>query len=179
MCNGANIAYTKQAFTSVNGFSGIDHIASGDDMLLMHKINKKFPGNTHYVKSKDAIIYTNTEQTWKAFYNQRIRWASKADKYEDKNIFYVLLLVYLFNLSFLVLLIAGIWNYYYWICFLALWIAKTSIEFPFVNSIAAFFGKQSLMRSFFFLQPLHIAYTIIAGWLGKFGQYEWKGRKVN
>ncbi|HEV2483135.1 MAG TPA: glycosyltransferase, partial [Puia sp.] len=38
MCNGANLAYTRQAFYEVQGFKGIDHIPSGDDMLLMHKI---------------------------------------------------------------------------------------------------------------------------------------------
>jgi glycosyltransferase involved in cell wall biosynthesis len=38
MCNGANLAYTKKAFNAVNGFKGIDTIASGDDMLLMHKM---------------------------------------------------------------------------------------------------------------------------------------------
>lgn len=178
MCNGANLAYTKQAFIDVNGFSGIDHIASGDDMLLMHKINKQFPGKVQYLKSKEAIVYTETEKTWKSFFNQRIRWASKADKYDDKRILYVLLLVYLFNFSFLVLLIAGFWNYHYWIAFIGLWIAKTIIEFPFVNSVASFFDRQSLMKYFFFLQPIHIFYTIIAGWLGKFGGYEWKGRNV-
>lgn len=43
MCNGANIAYATKAFQEVNGFSGIDKIASGDDMLLMHKIWKRYP----------------------------------------------------------------------------------------------------------------------------------------
>ena len=38
MCNGANLAYEKKAFEEVSGFAGIDQIASGDDMLLMHKI---------------------------------------------------------------------------------------------------------------------------------------------
>jgi cellulose synthase/poly-beta-1,6-N-acetylglucosamine synthase-like glycosyltransferase len=41
MCNGANLAYTKKAFDEVGGFTGIDNIASGDDMLLMHKISVK------------------------------------------------------------------------------------------------------------------------------------------
>jgi len=41
MCNGANLAYEKQAFFDVNGFEGIDDVASGDDMLLMHKLFKK------------------------------------------------------------------------------------------------------------------------------------------
>ena len=40
------------------------------------------------------------------------------------------------------------------------------------------FGQERLMGYFIFLQPLHILYTVIAGWLGKFGRYEWKSRKV-
>ena len=42
MCNGANLAYERKAFFEVNGFTGIDHIASGDDMLLMQKIAQRF-----------------------------------------------------------------------------------------------------------------------------------------
>jgi cellulose synthase/poly-beta-1,6-N-acetylglucosamine synthase-like glycosyltransferase len=178
MCNGANIAYEKQAFDEVNGFEGIDKIASGDDMLLMHKIWKKFPERVHYLKSKEAIVSTQPMKTWKEFFNQRIRWASKARFYNDARIFWVLLLVYFFNLSLLILLIAGIWNLKFVIWFFLFWFAKTVIEFPFVYSVAKFFNKKSLLRYFFFFQPLHIIYTIIAGWLGQFGSYEWKGRKV-
>lgn len=43
MCNGANIAYQKAAFYAVGQFRGIDHLASGDDMLLMNKIKKQYP----------------------------------------------------------------------------------------------------------------------------------------
>ncbi len=178
MCNGANLAYEKKAFEAVNGFEGIDHIASGDDMLLMHKIQKKFPGKAHYMKSKDAIVSTQPMKTWKEFFNQRIRWASKARFYDDKRIFVVLLLVYFFNLSFLVLLVAGFWLPVLWLYLLGLWAAKTIIEFPFVHSVAKYFHHQSLLKYFFLFQPLHIAYTIIAGWLGQFQKYEWKGRRV-
>lgn len=178
MCNGANLAYTRTSFFKVNGFTGIDHIASGDDMLLMHKIWQQYPGKVHYVKSKQAIVDTTPMKTWKTFFNQRIRWASKASSYSEKKIIAVLLLVYLFNLSFPALLIAAFFNPVYWYWLLVCWIAKTLIEFPFVLSVARFFNKQSLMRYFFFFQPLHITYTIIAGFLGQTGTYEWKGRKV-
>ena len=100
MCNGANLAYEKQLFFDVNGFEGIDHIASGDDMLLMHKIAKKYPDSIQYLKSIDAIVSTAPMKTWSDFFNQRIRWASKATHYEDKRILGVLMLVYLFNFSF-------------------------------------------------------------------------------
>ena len=178
MCNGANLAYERKAFHAVNGFADIDHIASGDDMLLMYKIHKSFPGRIQYIKSKDVIVSTQPVKTWKVFFNQRIRWASKADKYDDKRIFPVLLLVYLFNLSFLVLFVAGWWNVSYWWCLLMLLAGKTLVELPFIFSVAAFFNKKQLVKYFVLLQPLHILYTIIAGWLGKFGSYEWKGRRV-
>lgn len=178
MCNGANLAYRKDVFHEVNGFEGIDSIASGDDMLLMHKIWKRYPQGTVYLKSKQAIVKTDAAPNWSAFFNQRIRWASKATSYDDKRIFAVLLLVYLLNVSFLVLLIAGFANSCFFFALLALWVLKTLVEYPFIKSVAQFFGKQSRLKYFFLFQPLHIGYTIIAGFLGSFGRYEWKGRRV-
>ena len=141
MCNGANLAYEKNIFNEVAGFAGIDNIASGDDMLLMHKVSRKYLDRIHYLKSKQAIVDSLPMQTWKDFFDQRIRWSSKARFYDDKRIFWVLLLVYLFNLSFLVLLVAGFWFHVLWIYTGILWIAKTTIEFPFVYSVASFLIK--------------------------------------
>ena len=179
MCNGANLTYEKNAFDKVNGFDGIDNIASGDDMLLMHKIWKQYRGKVHYLKSKEAIVSTQPMKTWRTFFNQRIRWASKTMHYEDKRIILVLLLVYLFNLSFLVLTIAGFVCHPYWLYLAGLWLAKTIIEFPFVYSVSLFFNKQSLMKYFFFFQLLHIFYMIVSGFFGQLGKYEWKGRRVS
>lgn len=178
MCNGANLAYERKAFYEVNGFAGIDSIASGDDMLLMHKITKQYPDQVHYLKSTNAIVSTKPMKAWKEFFHQRIRWSGKAAKYDDKRIFPVLLLVYLFNLCFLALFITGFWNYHYWLYLLAGWVLKTLVEFPLFWSVADFFNKRWSIKLFFFFQPLHIAYTIFAGLLSQFGKYEWKGRRV-
>lgn len=178
MGNGANLAYEKKSFYEVSGFAGIDNIASGDDMLLIHKIWKRYPGKLHYLKSKKAIVTTQPMQTWKTFFNQRIRWASKAKQYDDKRITVVLLLVYLFNLSFLALVVAGFFCYYYWLWLAGFWIVKTLVEWPLAYSTSVFFDKQKLLKYFFFFQPLHIVYIILSGLLGQLGKYEWKGRKV-
>jgi cellulose synthase/poly-beta-1,6-N-acetylglucosamine synthase-like glycosyltransferase len=188
MCNGANLAYTKKAFNEVGGFAGIDNIASGDDMLLMHKIYKQHPDKVMFLKSKDAIVQTVPVHSVKEFFNQRIRWASKADKYNDKRIFAVLLLVYLVNVLLLVLPVTALFlniqysiiNYQLsiwgsWLCMLLL---KTMVELIFLYPVAKFFGKQRLLWLFPLMQPFHIIYTVIAGWLGKFGSYSWKERKV-
>ncbi len=97
MCNGANLAYEKNAFHEVDGFEGIDNIASGDDMLLMHKIEKKYPGKIGYIKSANVIVQTQPSENIKEFINQRIRWASKADRYPDIKITSVLFVVYFLN----------------------------------------------------------------------------------
>ncbi len=188
MCNGANLAYEKKAFEEVGGFNDIDNIASGDDMLLMHKIATRYPDKVLFLKSKEAIVQTKPVKSIGEFFNQRIRWASKADKYNDKRIFFVLMLVYFFNLSLLVLPFMVLFQNIQYSIFniqctmMELWVVmlllKISIELRFLYPVAKFFGRQKLLWWFPLMQPFHIIYTVLAGFLGKFGTYQWKGRKV-
>jgi cellulose synthase/poly-beta-1,6-N-acetylglucosamine synthase-like glycosyltransferase len=178
MCNGANLAYNKNVFYAVNGFKGIDNIASGDDMLLMHKIFVRFKKQVYFLFSQDSIVQTPPMRTWKDFINQRIRWASKADKFDDKRILAVLVFIYLFNLSFIIIPVAVFWYKNLWYYWLAMMVAKTMIELRFMFPVARFFKEEKLLWWFPVMQPFHIFYTIIAGWLGKFGKYSWKGRVV-
>lgn len=178
MCNGANLAYERKAFFEVNGFAGIDHIASGDDMLLMQKIAKRFPGKISYLLSNEAIVFTQAAKTWKDFFSQRIRWASKATNYDDIKIFCTLFLVYFFNCALLALFITGFWMNFLWLGLVGTLILKTIIELTFIYPVAKFYNKQKLLSLFPLFQPLHIVYTVIAGWLGVFGSFEWKGRQV-
>ena len=178
MCNGANLAYERKVFFEVNGFTGIDHIASGDDMLLMQKIAQRFPGKVSYLLSKDVIVTTQPAKTWKEFFSQRIRWASKATDYNDVKIFSTLFLVYFFNCALLALFISGFWMYFLWLGLVGILILKTIIELTFIYPVAKFYNKQNLIKWFPFFQPIHILYTVIAGWLGVFGSFEWKGRRV-
>jgi cellulose synthase/poly-beta-1,6-N-acetylglucosamine synthase-like glycosyltransferase len=178
MCNGANLAYLRSAFFEVDGFKGIDKLASGDDMLLMYKIWKRYPGRVHYLKSTEVIIETESVQTWKGFFAQRIRWSSKATYYKDWRITLVLLFVYLFNFLFLFLLIAAFIDKYYWQVLAFYLLGKILIELPFVYSVARFYKQERLVILFPFLQPLHIFYTIVIGFISQFGTYKWKGRRT-
>jgi cellulose synthase/poly-beta-1,6-N-acetylglucosamine synthase-like glycosyltransferase len=178
MCNGANLAYKKQAFQNVNGFEGIDKVASGDDMLLMHKIWKKYPGKTLYLKNMEAIVTSQPMLSWKDFFMQRKRWASKTLVYDDYRIIIVLAFVYLLNCLFIALIIASFFNSFYWCYVLGFWLIKTVIELPFVYSVAKFYNEQKLVKFLFAFQPLHIFYTVFVGLVSQFGKYEWKGRKT-
>lgn len=178
MCNGANLAYEKQAFLDVGAFQGIDCIASGDDMMLMYKMYKAYPNGIGFVKHPHAIVRTLPAENLSSFMSQRIRWASKADKYEDKRLTAVLAFVYLWNVVLFALFIAGFFHPVLWLWCIGLIVYKTLIELFFLWPVARFFQKTKLLWQFFPAQFLHIPYIIVAGWLGKFGSYEWKSRRV-
>ena len=188
MCNGANMAYERSAFFAVGGFEGIDALASGDDMLLMHKISKAFPKRIAFLKSTAAIVQTTPQSTISGFFNQRARWASKSFNYDDKTLLPVLAIVYLLNLCLLILPIAAafccaqISLYGFHASLFELWLMllllKTVAELVFLFPVARFFDKRSLLWVFPLMQPFHILYTVIAGFMGKFGSFSWKERSV-
>jgi cellulose synthase/poly-beta-1,6-N-acetylglucosamine synthase-like glycosyltransferase len=173
MSNGANLGFEKTAFIAVGGYQGVDHIASGDDMFLMHKMKQTLHKPVGYLFHPDVIVLTAAMDTWKGFIMQRIRWASKARYYDDRSITLVLTLVYLFNLSFVCLALMGSWS--------SLIIAlgfKTFFELFFLDPVAKFFRLQPELKYFVFYQPIHIVYNIAAGLFGQLKTYSWKGRKV-
>ncbi|GAC1588399.1 MAG: glycosyltransferase [Ginsengibacter sp.] len=178
MCNGANLAYEKKVFEEVGGFTGIDKIASGDDMLLMHKIFSRYPERVLFLKNKDVIVSTKPMDSIGDFLNQRIRWASKADKFQDKKITLVLALVYFLNVFLFGGTVGAFLNHTYYENVLLAWVVKTLVELFFILPVANFFYKTHLLWWYPVLQPFHVIYIIISGWLGKFGKYKWKERSV-
>ncbi len=173
MSNGANLAFEKSAFIAVGGYQGVDQIASGDDMFLMHKMKVTLSNRIGYLFHPGAIVLTKAMSNWKDFIMQRIRWSSKARYYDDNSIFWVLLLVYLYNFSFLVLLLAG--NYSSLLISIAF---KIFFELFFLEPVTRFYNMPGQLRYFALYQPMHIMYTLVAGLFGQIKTYTWKGRKV-
>jgi len=178
MCNGANLAFQRSAFEAVNGYEGVNHLASGDDYLLMMKLRKLSLQGIAYLKSAPAIVSTTPQPSLGAFLQQRIRWSSKSGKYNDFRLTAILLLVYVFNLSFLVLLIAAFVNPLFGYILAVMFIVKVSAEYFFLTPVSRFFREQWVLTYFPLLQPFHILYIILAGFMGLLGGYKWKGRNV-
>jgi cellulose synthase/poly-beta-1,6-N-acetylglucosamine synthase-like glycosyltransferase len=178
MCNGANLIYKRSVFDEVGGYKGIDHIASGDDELLMHKIFLQYKDKVKFLKSRKAIVTTKAAQTLKEFVHQRKRWAGKGRKYKLKNITIILVLVYLFHLLILAGLIAGIFiDPLFWLAVVSLGL-KSFFEAIFLQSVTSFFGKRRLMDYFIPAIPLYLLYINFIGVYANIGTFNWKGRKT-
>lgn len=106
--NGANMAYRKSQYTNQTPYRDNQHIASGDDVFLIQKLYKS-GGKVGFVRDQEAIVYTNPVLTWDQFVHQRLRWAGKSSKYSHGFTQAYLILFGAVNLSFVLLLVAGIW----------------------------------------------------------------------
>ena len=173
MSNGANLAFEKSAFIAVGGYQGVDQIASGDDMFLMHKMKVTLSSSIGYLFHPGAIVLTKAMGNWKQFMMQRIRWSSKARYYDDNSIFWVLLLVYLYNLFLIIALLAGAYS-----IFAISILCKIIIELFFLLPVSKFYKLTPELVYFPLFQPLHILYTLMAGFFGQVKTYTWKGRRV-
>lgn len=186
MCNGANLAYPKSVYRAVGGFDGIDSKSSGDDVLLMYKINKMYPGTIHFLKNREAIVYTKPKETVKEFIQQRKRWASKGFYALNDETKRVSLLIYLFNAFILFVPIIGgicLGNSTFYLPFMEFCLIligiKCFIDFLLLFLSASFFGKKKFLLFFFPEQIIYMIYVALLGLMGSIGKYEWKGRKTN
>lgn len=180
MCNGANLAYPKDVFYEVNGFEGIDHLASGDDMLLMQKIAQRFPNQIAYIKNPAATILTKAKPTFRSFLQQRIRWATKSASYQEGRVTFILAMVFFFccSIVFSGCLIPVVGQTAIWLFVFSFFI-KMVMDYFFLKNMAHFFGRLDLMKTFFSSSVLHLLYIVVVGILGNFiKKYEWKGRSV-
>ncbi|GAB3751444.1 glycosyltransferase [Spirosoma pomorum] len=179
MCNGANLCYEKRVFTEVGGFAGVDHLASGDDEFLMHKIASRYPNGVRFLKSEAAIVSTEPHQSWRAFYNQRKRWASKWRAYDSYVPTLLAVFVFLSNASPVLALLG------WWLDFLngsmaALVIGlKLLPEFLFLRQILVFLQKRTAVKYILLTQLIYPIYVIFFGLAAQGKGYQWKGRQLN
>jgi glycosyltransferase involved in cell wall biosynthesis len=175
MCNGANFCYQKLFFHELDGFKDNNHLASGDDVFLLQKAIKKEVNAVQFLKSKDAVVFTQTQKTWQDLFFQRVRWASKTTNY---NVFYAKflgLVVFSFNGLILLMLLGLCFGIIELGLFILLFALKFTIDFILLYKTSLFFKintKYVLLSSITY--PFFSTTVVIYSF---FGGYSWKGRR--
>lgn len=181
-CNGANMAFSREAFLAVDGYRGNENYRSGDDVFLMHKIKKHYSADSiGFIKSRDAVVTAAPAAGLRAFLLQRIRWGSKSKGYRDPMAISTALSVGLFN-GMLALWLAGTG-----ITFLsgsrvsfiplAALLVKTVIDLPLMIAITGFMKQRKLLRAYPLYQLVYPFYILAAVLGSLFISPDWKGRK--
>ena len=180
MGNGANLAYSRALFQSVGGFDEINHLASGDDVLLIQKIAALEKVKLGFLKTDQAMVLTWPKPSIKGFWTQRIRWATKSSKYQQFQVTLVLAGVYLFCCSLLISAIFAIlFGGKFWLLIIGQLVAKFVADFWMLSKASSFFNRKDLMSSFLPAQLFHVLYIVSVGtWANVQKKYSWKGRTV-
>jgi len=177
MANGANLCFNKQAYHKVNGYQGNENLASGDDIFLLEKMVATYKNQVHFLKSIEALVITQAQKTIKNLIQQRIRWASKATKYQNKFTKYVGLVVLLMNFIVCILLILALLKWVSFQFFSGVFLVKFIVDLVLISKTKKFFKTRLPFYTIFLSAFIYPFFTILIGLLSFRKKYEWKGRK--
>lgn len=179
MCNGANLAFSKAAFMSVQGYQSHLSISSGEDIFLMEEIRRKNPLSVHYGLNRELIVKTSAHGNLKDFFNQRVRWAYKA-KYNTNWINAFSAIIILGSNLLVPALLISFFNQSILSPYLAIFILiKLLFDFLLLFLASIFLGRTKFLFWLIPFEAVYWIYALIIGISSVFWKPYWKGKKVN
>ena len=179
-CTGQNLAYRRQAFDAVEGFSAFASQVGGDDTLLMQQIKRQTSWEIVFSPDPDSFVKSTPQETAWGFITQRIRWATDTLQVwkTDPLFFGIIVVTFLANLLSLTfpfmlfnnpLLIPIVC---YGLC------AKFAVEGAVMLKGTSFFNRQELRSVYLLWFLLQIPYITFMGLLSFFGNFlPWGGKQ--
>jgi cellulose synthase/poly-beta-1,6-N-acetylglucosamine synthase-like glycosyltransferase len=177
--SGQNLAYRREAFMAVGGYTTVAHRVSGDDVLLLQLIRKRSDYHIVFASHPAAFASSAPQPTLAELINQRKRWASNGSFQVFLNIpfFIYLLLVHLYTSALLIGLPLALILHQYtgilWSCLAS----KLAGEWLIAWISARRYGRTDLLRYFPLWFLAQIPYVALVGLIGTFGNFKWKERK--
>ncbi len=168
-CTGRNMAYRREVYDQVNGFTEIMPSISGDDDLFLQLVHKKTDWKIRFANDQDAIVPSYQSKSLSEFFRQKRRHLSAGKFYNIKwQIAYLL-----FHLSFLFLylffLFSIITGQNIFLATLLL-LAKFLSDALLIIAASKNFNVRPQMKYFFWWEIFFVLYHLIIApfsWLGK------------
>ncbi len=179
ICNAANMAFTREGYEAVGGMSAHKHLSSGDDVMLLHQFIRKYGATgVSWINDRGAVVNTRGASSLKAFFSQRIRWASKSKKYRNPVAKLVALVVIMANLSLLTSLVLSLFGLFNAQSTVFLFAMKGVVDFPLLFLVTRKFRQECLLWWFIPSAFLYPVYTSITGLASLYLKPIWKGRRI-
>lgn len=135
VASGANLFYDREAFNEVDDLASHQHAASGDDTYLLRDFREKKRSVALITNPKNAV-YTETPQSIREFFDQRLRWVGKTKDVNDSLGTGAALVQFVLTLFFFGLLAWNLalknWDYAIYLFFMKT-LADMIFFFPFFN----------------------------------------------
>ena len=164
---GQNLAYYKEDYFKIGGFTPVKDKISGDDMYLVQSISKLKKGYIHI--DPNSHVKTKAMTSIKDFFNQRIRWSSNSKANYKKNplFFSFLMISFVENLLILMSLFFALKAYF-------IWGLKIILDSLVILSGAKLFERSFDFKTYLIWAALQPIYIPIIGVLGLLNKFNWK-----
>ncbi len=171
-CTARNIAYTRKLYNEVEGFSGIDHILSGDDDLMLQKVSKSCTSK-RFMFTQESIVPSYENDDLSVQFQREQRRASKFMSYSS-SVKWVAILVLVYYFSMIVSLIPLACGYNSWALYFKLFGLKAASELLLLSIFLIRIKRIEYLRCFLPAEILYIPYFIYFGIRGTLGKYRWR-----
>jgi cellulose synthase/poly-beta-1,6-N-acetylglucosamine synthase-like glycosyltransferase len=178
LCSAANMGFERIRYMEFIEENKSSLAVSGDDVLFMLWLKKKYPGQTGFIKSLSSIVETEPVASLKEFINQRLRWTSKSRYYKDIVIILTALIVYFGSLTLSVLLVGAFFSGMLLKGFIVLFLVKCIIDIVLLYIVTGYYRNRYLLVIFLPLEIVYFIYISITGLIGNFLSFDWKGRRI-
>ena len=176
LANGANFGYKRCVFLEINGFTGNENIASGDDIFLLEKFKKLNIKEVSYLKSDLATVTTKPVCNFESLIQQRLRWASKTSHNPNWFSKFLGLIVFLGNLACILMFLLMLFQILNVRTAVALLVIKFGVDFLLLFKTSRFFKQESVLLSFLSSSILYPLFSVAVVLLSFFNSFEWKER---
>ena len=176
MASGANLIYKREAFEKYDNFESHSHMPSGDDIYLLRDFRNQ-KAHIRLITDTPLSVETETPQSLKEFFNQRLRWIAKTGDVKDQLSSVLAIVQIILTLTFvsclIIFIIQGEWK-----SALIFYILKTTID---LVLFLPYFNRIKRMKSWLFIpiyELLFPIYSVVI--LGAMYLYKpvWKGRRL-
>jgi len=175
-CTGRNLAYRRAAFDAADGFEGIGHILSGDDVLLMRRIATRTAWRIAYAVSPESFVETGAAPRGRALFRQKVRHTAKA-RYYSAPILVLAGAIYLFHVLLLFTVLLAFSGAIGSTAPLVVFCAKAVVDLLAFLKGARLVRRTRLLRYFPIFELVYVPYVILFSALGYFMRVRWKEKK--
>ncbi|MEE9166634.1 MAG: glycosyltransferase [Candidatus Neomarinimicrobiota bacterium] len=179
-CTGQNLAYRKEAFEEVKGFSSFPHAVGGDDNLLLQRIKHQTDWKIAFASDSFSYVSSAPLPTLRDFVTQRMRWASDSSyvRQYDPFFFSIIIITFVVNLLPLTMLAASLWTPALLIPLAKGLAAKFAVEGVLMMKATRVLNRRELRKTFAGWFLLQIPYVVAMGILSFGGhRLQWGGRE--
>ena len=180
--NGANLSFKRRFFQEIGGYTGNDHIHSGDDLFLIQAAALRIPDQIGFINSPGAMVLTNPLNNWTDLFQQRLRWGSKIRAFTHSGTKRLMAFFLIFHVSmgtvFILAVIFG--SGVLGLAGVAMLAVKLLMDYILLRPAAKYFSLDQVLKAYLVSGIVHVCYIIATGLSSLFNRtYTWKDRSVS